>query len=164
MTRIAPGGFGVEIDVDGDVQISRELLRFAGRVTDASPVFRDIADDLREIEEGQFSSEGGRGSGGWKALKAETVAAKRAAGLDNGILKATEAMFRSLTQKSDPHHVEEITKDSLRFGSTDEKLPIHQAGAPANNLPQRRPLELTALDRTSITKKLQRFMVSGVSV
>lgn len=155
-------GPSIEINVDGDVQVSRELLRFADRMVDARQVFRDIADDLREIETQQFATAGRRSSGGWKKLKEVTIAAKIAAGVNNGILQATYALRDSLTKKNDPHHVEDIEKDSLRFGSTDEKLPIHQKGsADGAHPPQRRPLELTKLDRTNITKKLQRFMVEG---
>lgn len=158
---LAPGGLGIEINVDGDVQISRELLRFADRLVDAKPAFREIADDLREIEKEQFESEGARGSGGWKQLADSTIAAKQAAGLDNGILKETEALFKSLTQKGGDH-IEEITKDSLRFGSSDWKLPIHQHGSSDGaHPPQRRPIELTRMDRQSIVKKLQRHMVEG---
>lgn len=150
--------------MDGDVQVSRELLRFTHRVEDASPAFEDIADDLRDIETEQFDSQGGRSSGGWKKLKDVTLAAKRAAGLDLRILHATLAMRRSLTEKSDPAHIEKITKDSLTFGSSDPKLPIHQKGsADGAHPPQRRPLELTKLDRNNIVKKLQRFMVEGVT-
>jgi len=164
MGRITPGGVGIEIEVDGDVQISRELLRFTGRIEDASPAFEAIADDLRDVEKEQFDSQGGRSSGGWKKLAASTIAAKAAAGLDSRILHATLAMRRSLTEKSDPAHIEKITKDSLTFGSSDEKLPIHQHGsADGQHPPQRRPLELTKMDREGIVKKLQRFMVEGVT-
>lgn len=162
--RVTSGGVGIEIDVAGDVQLSRELLRFAGRITDASPAFEAIADDLREIETEQFDSQGGRSSGGWRALKASTVAAKSAAGLDSRILHATLAMRKSFTDKSDPAHVEKVTKDSLTFGSSDPKAGIHQQGSSDGaHPPQRRPLELTTMDREGIVKKLQRFMVEGTT-
>lgn len=152
----------IEISAHGDVQVSRELLRFSGRADDASPAFRSIARMLRGAEKKQFTSQGRYASGGWAKLAPSTVLAKRRdpkAKFKRAILRRTGEMMDSWVKKSDPQHIEEISRDELRLGSSDPKSKFHQLGTV--NMPQRRVLEVRGRDRTEIVKRLQRWLVSG---
>jgi phage gpG-like protein len=52
----------LELDVFGDKQIDRELLRFAERAVDARPLWNHLIIQLRALEEEQFTSQGERAS------------------------------------------------------------------------------------------------------
>ena len=147
------------LDLDGDVQLRRELLRFAGGVDDPSPALEEIADRLLDIEAIQFASEGGYASGGWAPLSPAYLSAKVAAGLDSRILRRTGRLHASLTNANDADHVRRITKSELEFGTAVPYAGYHQHGT--SRMPQRRPVELREADRREMVKVLQRFMVTG---
>lgn len=151
----------LNLDVFGDQQISRELLRFAKRGTDMSPAFKIIADDFLDIEKRQFTSAGRYGSGGWRPLAPSTVAYKARRGLDPRILHATLRLRKSLTQRSGPDVIRKISNDEMFVGTRVKYARHHQHGAPRANLPQRRPVELPDRDRKNWMKILQRFLVEG---
>lgn len=157
----------VEIDVYGDVQVSRELLRFSDRAGDASPAFRSIADLLEHSEQRQFATGGRYASAGWEKLKPETIRAKARSsdptvrGNAKKILQATGALMESLT--SDVEGIEGgairiIDDQQLIFGSQVPYARFHQRG---RGVPRRRVLEVRARDRTEMVKRLQRFLVTG---
>jgi phage gpG-like protein len=148
----------IDFDVYGDKQISRELLRFASYAGNAQPAFHKIAEDIREQIGEQFATEGERGSGGWAPLQESTIAAKAAAGLDSHILQATHALMESLTGTGGDH-IEQVTDDSLLFGSSISYGKFHQKGT--SRMPARKPVDFTELDRRGFVRTLQRFLVSG---
>jgi phage gpG-like protein len=148
----------LDLDVFGDEQISRELLRFSAHAGNAQPAFHKIAQDMREQIKEQFGTEGDRGSGGWAPLKEATIAAKASAGLDPHILQATHSLMESLTGSAGDH-IEEITDDSLLFGSSDPKGRFHQKGT--SRMPARKPVDFTELDRRGFVRTLQKYIVHG---
>ena len=149
----------IDFDVYGEKQVSRELLRFSGRATNAAPAFAMIADDMREIIDKQFETEGKRSSGGWAPLALSTIDSKARAGLDPRILHATLDLRRSLTEKDDSAHFEHITPVSLTLASQVEYGKYHQTGT--LKMPRRRPVEFTEVDRQHFVKTLQRWIVEG---
>lgn len=149
------------IDIAGDTQLEREMLRVGSYAGDARPVFQVIFDDLVAISRKQFDTQGRYGSGGWKPLKPATIENKARLGLDPRILHATLALRKSLTQKGASQQVRVITSSMLEFGSELEYLKYHQLGAPGANLPQRRAVELPEHDRRSLVKRLQTYIMTG---
>jgi phage gpG-like protein len=154
------------IDLAGDVQVSRELLRFAGRMEDATPAFRQIASELRGDERRQFDELGGFASGGWRPLAPSTVASKlrstdpTVSGNAERPLHATERLMRSLTDEHDQDHIEQVEPDQLTFGTSVPYASFHQLG---EGVPQRRPLEVREQDRRGMVRTLQRFMVGTLA-
>ncbi|MCA1782240.1 MAG: phage virion morphogenesis protein [Intrasporangiaceae bacterium] len=149
----------LDIEVFGDKQTSRELLRFSERPGFMRPVFWTIADEFRSIEKRQFDSQGAS-SRGWRPLKPATVRAKARAGLDPRILHATLRLRRSLTQRG-RDHIRRFSKDEMFVGS---KVPYgvhHQFGAPAANLPRRRPVDLSESDRKDFVRRMQLWILKG---
>lgn len=144
----------LSLDVYGEEQIDRELLRFSSYVGDPSPAFHKIADDMRENIGHRFEAEGP----GWAKLAMSTLAAKAAAGLPAEILQATRKLMWSLTRKGGDH-IEEIDDDSLRFGSADKKGRFHQKGT--TKMPARRPIDFTEGDRRGFIRTLQRYITTG---
>lgn len=152
-----------DFEIDGDVQVSRKLLRLGQHAGDCRPVFSSMADDIIALTKKQFDSQGSSGSGGWKPLKDATVAAKarHKPPLDPRILRATGALYKSLAIRGASNQHLVMTKDTLEFGS---KLPysaVHQKGSRSRNIPQRRPVELTKSNRLNLVKSLQRFIITG---
>jgi len=148
----------LDLDIFGEEQISRELLRFSAHAGNAQPAFHKIAADMREQIAEQFATEGGRGSGGWKPLAESTLQAKLSAGLDPHILQATHRLMHSLTGTGGDH-IEKVTDDSLLFGSAVDYGRFHQKGT--TRTPARRPVDFTSLDRRGFIRTLQRYIVDG---
>lgn len=155
----------LELDVFGDVQLAREILRFERVADNLEPAFRDLTDDFRTIEARQFSTQGGYRSGGWAPLAASTLAAKVRRGLDPRILHATHKMRDSFTQRDHPDHVEEIDADGFFVGSravSDRGFPYPAAHQrPLRGQARRRPVELNEQDRRRWVKRIQREFVEG---
>ena len=150
-----------DFEVDGDVQVSRKLLRLGEYAGDATPVFDSMADDIIKLTKRQFDTQGSSGSGGWDQLKPETIRRKanHKPPLDPRILRATGALFNSLTSRGGSNQILETKKDSLTFGT---KLPysgVHQRGG--GSVPQRRPVEFSKRDRNGLVKSLQRYIMTG---
>lgn len=146
----------LKIEVFGDVQVSRKLLRWAGRVTDASPAFREIAQLLRRYERRQFTSQGAFASGGWAPDAESTVRLKAAKGLDPRILHATGDLEQSLTGSSGGH-VEVVAAHQLVFGTSVPYARFHQTGT--SRMPRRRPLEIRERDRAELVRIIQQHLV-----
>lgn len=151
------------IDIFGDVQLDRRMLRFAAKADDFSPAFEDLADDFLKIERRQFATQGGA-SGGWAPLAPSTVRFKARMGYDPRILHRTRVMRRSLTRKGAPGAVREISAEEMRVGTSvvsddGRNFPYpraHQFGTA--RMPRRRVVEFTRADRRRWIKVLQRFL------
>lgn len=142
-----------EMTASGDVQVARRLERFAHRAEDASPLWHAIIDWLQRQHEVQFRSEG-KFSGGWPELADSTIRAK---GHDQ-ILYLTGRLWESLTG-GNGDSIREVEEDWMAFGTTVPYAGIHQHGA--DNIPMRKPTELTEGQRKSVAKRCQRWIVTG---
>jgi phage gpG-like protein len=156
----------IELELAGDVQLRRELLRFRGAVADASPAFEQIARgssglkgvySLRGIERRQFQSQGAFASAGWAPLAPSTVRAKARRGLDPRILHATGRLAASLSGGAG--RVEIVSSSQLIFGTSVPYARFHQSGTA--RMPRRRPIELREQDRRAIVRTLQRYLVGA---
>lgn len=155
----------LELEVFGDVQLRRELLRFADAASDASPAFTKIARQgsgasgvysLRGIERRQFDSQGQFASGGWMPLAPSTTRAKARHGLSRRILKATGALEASLVGPG-AGHVEIISPHQLVFGTSVGYAGFHQRGT--KRMPRRRVIELREQDRRNFVRILQKHLL-----
>ena len=142
--------FRLSFLVAGEAQIDRILSRFGDAADDLSPVYGDIADDFLEIEERQFTSEGG-GSGGWAPLNARYAARKKGP----GILRETLALFNSLTRRGAPELGSSVTSEG------GFPYPVaHALGT--SKMPARPPIDLIEADKTRWTKMVQRHLVNAL--
>jgi hypothetical protein len=151
----------LEIQLFGDQQVNRRLLRFASNVEDASPAFEAIADELYRIEREQFNTEGKYGSGGWEPLADATIDAKLhdpdpvVRNNAHNILRATDALFKSLVDEHDPGNTKIVQPHQLVFGTSVPWAKYHQP-----DLQRRRELELPRRDRADAVRILQRHLLS----
>lgn len=147
------------ISISGEKQISRSIRRWSEHMDDARPVFRDLMKTFRGRAKKQFSSQGSSGSGGWKPLKASTIAAKKRAGLDKKILHATHKLRTSMIAQSSTMGIRIILPGSMGYGSSLKYAPHHQYGT--KFMPRRRVLEFRESERRADLKTIQRFIVTG---
>lgn len=148
-------------EVEGETLIDRTFQRRAKNIGHAEPAFRKIADQMMKVAKTQFASEGGARSGGWAALKEETLAAKRRKGLNMHILRATDALMNSLIKRGGSGQKLIITAWQLVFGSNVPYFPFHQKGAPGANIPRRQILMFNESDKRGYVKLLQRYIMTG---
>lgn len=149
----------IDFDVMGEKQVSRELLRFGSRALDARPAWALIMDDMMDAAARQFDTEGQSGSGGWAPLAESTILEKNRLGFDLNPLIRTLELRDSLTEPAHPMGIRFMSKDSLQFGSRVPYGPFHQRGTV--NMPQRRPVDFTELERKQFLKQLQEYIVKG---
>lgn len=152
----------VELDIFGDVQLRREILRWGDHAQDASPAFRSILTKWIGWETRQFQSQGGYASGKWKPITKAWRDEKKRRGLDTRILHMTGRLRRSLTLAAavGGDAVREVKRDSLTYGTNVEYAPFHQHGNPPI-LARRRPVEFRDRDRASTVKVLQLWIARG---
>jgi phage gpG-like protein len=154
----------IQLQILGDEQMERTLLRSGMHADDLRPVWNVWEEDIRQMSTQQFFSQGSRGSGGWEPLKPSTVAYKASHGLRPEILRATDALFEAMTSPSSPDIMVVKESDEMIWrviGEPGEYGAIHMSGNPDGNLPQRRPLEFTELDRQRLVRDIQRYVVYG---
>jgi hypothetical protein len=152
-------GVSVVIECFGDIQISRDLLRFGERAIRATPLWNAIYRDLLLIEKVQFLTEGEHGSGGWPELAQSTLNAKVSRRQQPWILRASQSLFRSLTRSGAPGNIREVAPTWMRFGSDIPYGIHHQTGT--SHMPQRKPIELTETERRMIVKSVQLYILRG---
>lgn len=150
----------LDLETFGEKQFSREILRVGANAGDMRPAFDQVHDLVLEVEEKQFTSQGGAYSGGWKPLAPSTKKYKAARNLDPRILHATLRLRKSLTNKTHVDHVFRSSADEMFVGSRVPYGPYHQHGNPPH-LPRRRPFQFDNGVRESIVKILQRHLVEG---
>ena len=144
--------FVLQFDVLGDKQIQRGFSRFADDVKDLREAFGEIAKDFKEVEEKQFSSEGGYGSGGWAPLSPAYAARKGG----QHIMVRSGTLRDSLEGKT-PYTIEDIQPLELRLGSKVNYAIYHQKGT--RKMPARPLIQLTDADKTRWHKLIHKWLV-----
>jgi phage gpG-like protein len=147
----------VSVEVFGDKIVERELLRFSHAAENMRPAGQEFMDYMRGIEREQFNTQGASGSGGWAPLKPATVAQKARRGHDPRILRATGALFGSLTSRGGPNHLEKISANEWFYGTSDPKAKFHQKGT--RRMPRRPVIEFSERNRRDVVKIVQRHLI-----
>lgn len=120
------------------VQVVEDLLSGAMAATrNMKPALELVADDLMEVIDINFASQGHRGGGSWKQLKKATMEQKVREGELPLILIATSALRDSMTLKRDPYMDLRITRDSIHLSSRLEYANVQNEGGGPSDLPAR---------------------------
>lgn len=151
----------VDIEVFGEPVLRRRLLRMSDNLTDGREAFRKVVRILERATRRQFASKGSYGGSPWAALKPETVARKRRLGQDARILRATGALFESLVSETSSAHVQDIGRQTLRWGSSIRYGVYHQSRRARRVIPFRPPVRLPEHDRRSAMRELQRSVMGA---
>lgn len=156
----------LDVEVFGDVQLAREIVRVGDRAGNLSPVFESLMDRLREINDEQFRSRGARGGDPWDPLKPATILEKARLGAPEPTftLYRWGNLYTALAAHSDENQEVIITDDWAVFRVTGEPGEIgmyHHWGAPGANLPERPLIRLTEEDRREFVREVEHYLFTG---
>jgi phage gpG-like protein len=124
-----------------------KLSALRARVTDLRPAWKSLLLYLRKATERTFATEGGRIGAKWAPLTQPYASRKARAFPGQPILRATDAMFRSLVVGTENSVIESEPQEFI-FGTQDRKARFHQDGTP--RMAQRKILDVTPEDRRQI--------------
>lgn len=156
----------VSIDVFGEREIARDILRKGGRMTDPAPAFAKISIMLTTRTARHWKSNGARSGKPWKPLADSTVAAKarnkKARFEPEAILRLTGALWRSLTKRRDKNAIRTANSKELHWGSRVDYGKYHHSRKPRkSNLPRRAVVDFLEKDKKDVLKVLQRWIITG---
>jgi hypothetical protein len=148
----------IEVDVLGDVVLSRRLLRVAENAADLSDAFDTILDTFEEWTGEQFDSRGGTFGTPWDPLADSTIESKTRAGYADPEqpLVATGALALSL--QGGPGGVHEVGPEGATWGTRNPNAMWHHGRdrSGTNPVPRRPIFELDEIRRRWIMGVLHR--------
>lgn len=175
MTRV-----NFKLDDDGAVRYAALLETRARRALNARPAFETIADDIENLEDAVFRTQGRLLTGsGWRQDSAPQRAEKHRRGLADRVLEmATPGgigrLRRSLTTDGAPWSVRKVTNDEAERGTSLGIARIHQTGGTATirrgkrgtqqvRIPRRRFMQTRRVDRLRWLGVLEDHLQTGTS-
>lgn len=157
----------LSIEIFGQEQVKRTIMRPSEHASDARPAFHVILELFREEERLRFRAEGP----GWEPLKESTLRSKAAKGLRLGILMGTGELYESLTSPSSPSAIADVDRTGMRFGTRRPHAASHQFGAIIENafghegetvrIPQRTLIDFGEPTKRTVVKILQGWVLTG---
>lgn len=139
----------------GDVQLHRALSRIVSASNDLSKPFEDAGEEFRDIEEERFDNEGF----GWAALAASTIARKLRLYGVKPILRATDALYKSLTIKGAAGNISRVFPLKAEFGTSIFYAIFHQTGT--SRMPARPVILFREEDKHRFVRSIQRYMIAS---
>lgn len=158
----------IRLNVLGEEQINRRLLRFGARAGSLEEPFEAIHDYLSQVSERQFDSEGDYSGNAWEALRQSTIDRKArdknptVVANAERVLHASERLRDSLTKQGDPDMVHVITPTTMIYGTNVKYGQYHMKPGPYGR-PTRRPVDLTEGNKIAILKTLQLWIARGIT-
>lgn len=146
------GGLGIDVQERGVDRAKRNLEEMGLRAKDVRGVSFKVRTVFRKAEERRFNSQG---DGSWPPLAQATREAKARNGQDPRMLRATGALFRSLTSPRAAGQIDERRPDEFRFGT---KLPYAQFHDTGRGVPKRKLIDLTVKERREIDDAISAFI------
>lgn len=139
------------ISVQWDIKATVEGLQaLLSKLRDLTPAWRNLLVYLRGATRQTFESLGGRIGEGWQPLSTPYAQFKAVKWPGQPILRASDAMFRSLTVDGADGSVSDVTPQLLQYGTTTPYARYHQEGTP--RMPKRKFLAVTEADRVQIKR------------
>jgi hypothetical protein len=144
------------ITTTGDTKAAQTIAATGKRANNVKPGASKIRTAYREAEQEIFQRHGGAVV--WSMLKQSTREAKRRRGQDNGTLRASNALYRSLTAANASHQVDDRQPHQLRFGTTLPYADYHESGRGQAKRPTQ---ALTASQLGRIRHAIEEFIATG---
>lgn len=149
--------YSVAWSIEGEKQLSRNLLIMAERVKDWSPAFRETAQSLKLVFSNDvFNTEGAAIQEHWSPLSKAYAYRKAQKHPGKGILEATGTMKNSFMTLWRP--------DMAMVWNKVEYFKYHQSNKPRHNLPRRVMMKLGMDQKTQVVKIFHSHFHSVVSV
>lgn len=142
------------VETDGFVALDRAFNRIEQQISDFRSIWPNVTKVVYGIFGKAFDTEGASTAGGkWKALTPKYAKWKAAHYPGQPILRATNALFESLTDPEAAGAIYRPERDELIIGTKDPKGRGHQRGA--GHLPVRQIMAFTERDKRDIQKSIQ---------
>lgn len=139
----------------GGVQLDRALTRIISASQDLSKPFEDAGEEFRDIEAERFAAEGF----GWAQLAASTLRRKIRLFGAKTILRATDALYNSLTIKGAFGNVTRVFPMRAEFGTSIFYAIFHQLGT--SRMPAREVILFREEDKRRFVRTIQRYMIAS---
>jgi hypothetical protein len=139
----------------GDHGAEFYLKGVAWRAKNLKPALEEIGQRMLKAERELFERHGARGGPPWKPLDEDTIARKRRAHYPDpeAPLIATGDLMRSLSERSHPLNIFNVTRSSVYIGSRSEKLDYNRRERP--------PIRLGEKDETDYAQILNTWIIHG---
>ncbi len=140
------------------------FINLKRRLTDLSPLFDGPIDaSVVQFFTRQFASSGKIGGYPWAPLRPATIALKRRRGRENmGILRDSNRLWASLTKRTGPQVVKNVTSDRYERGTSDPKALPHQTGFTQDTIfGRQRRFPRTVKPRIIVPDPLPRHLVTA---
>lgn len=142
------------ITVTGDEKAAADLLALGTRAEDIRATANDVKAIFHRAEEAVFASEGP----GWPPLAEETRRIKSQTGRDPRLMRATGALYASLTAPAAANQYDARAPQALAFGTTVWYARFHQKG---EGVPKRPLTKLQLKYRREIKLAMQGYIAHG---
>jgi hypothetical protein len=146
----------LSITTHGDDQAAKTIADTGKRANNVKPGASKIRTAYREAEVEIFQGNGGAVA--WEKLKDSTRTAKRRRGQDHGTLRASNALYKSLTAPRAAYQVDDRQPHELRFGSTVPYADFHESGRGQAKRPTQ---AFTASQQRRINDAIADFIATG---
>lgn len=142
--------FALSFSIEGEKQLSRNLLILADRIQDWTPAFRETASSLKAVfEEDVFKTQGGAIGEHWSPLSAAYAHKKAQMYPGKGILEATGRMKSGF--------MAEFKSNYAKVWNEVEYFKYHQSNKPRSKLPRRVMMKLDNSQKTMVIKIFQSY-------
>lgn len=152
----ASGPLGFLIEAVGAVKAANDLERMGKRAQDVRPLEPVIRKVFLESEQQRFAGQNQRPK--WPPLADSTKARKAEQHLSQATLRATDALYRSLTQEGAAGQVDEPQAGQFRFGTKVPYAFYHDTG---KGVPKRKLVGLTTKQRQGIKEVIGTFIAEA---
>jgi hypothetical protein len=154
------GALDFLIQVKGQTKAANDLLDVGQRARQMAPLDSQVRRIFFAAERGRFEGQGVR----WPALADTTVERKAAEGLDSRILRATGALYASLTRPGEASVDTPIKDLGFRYGTSLWYGRFADKGTPkasGDHEPKRKLLGFTRGQRVEINQLIAGFIAQG---
>jgi len=142
------------VEVEGATRAAAHLAEMGARAADPRPA-KPALDAIFSVDSRErFDREGPV----WAALDQESIDQKARAGLDTRILRATGALYASLTAAAGAETRD--YRESFAFGTDIPYARFHQYGTV--NMPVRRPVDLSVVARREMEEVISTYVAKGL--
>lgn len=152
--------FKLEADILGTRQIDFAVSNLLRKVTDFRDLWPSMVTVLHGVIKRNYDAQGaGSPRGRWAPLSPKYAKWKAEKRPGRPILVFDGVLRASLTQRGAEGSIVETSQPmSMRVSTSVPYAVYHQRGVPENNLPMRRPVDLSPRDQLAIAKEVQRYV------
>jgi hypothetical protein len=154
------GALDLIIEAKGTAKAANDLIDVGERARVMAPIDPEVRKVYFKAEKGRFEGQGVR----WPPLADATVERKAREGLDSRILRATGALYDSLTRPTSDSVDTPIKDLGFRYGTSIWYARFADKGTPKaskDHEPQRKLLGLTRPQREEINQLIAGFIAKG---